>query len=339
MIDNVTKLRKVELELLEAFANVCEAHDLKWYVFFGTLLGTMRFDGFLPWDDDIDVAMPERDFTELCAHKEWFDERFFLQTQTDEGFLRFAKLRRNGTCAFDRPLLESLKQGGHHGIPIDIIPLVAQPGAESFHMPMMSSANKKDAVFHRSWFEPASEALFEDIRIRMPAAPRKILRAVYEDWDWPSGAQTCEPSYWFFDTERSYEDYVQRYTGMLEGIEGKKVFLFGAADSLRIWLERYGKRGKVVCTFDNDPGKWGTKAFGVDVRDPKSLPELMDADSRVIIVSLWHQEIGRQLERMGIRDYFVFLDYYYTFDQDGNRIIRPEDEEEMKKPNRPKWLG
>lgn len=48
---------------------------------------------------------------------------------------------------------------------------------------------------------------------------------------------------------------------------------------------------------------WGKKAYDVEVCDPSTLPGMLDDNSRVIIVSLWHQEIGRQLEKMGIRDY------------------------------------
>ncbi|MBQ9437916.1 MAG: hypothetical protein IJU50_06250, partial [Lachnospiraceae bacterium] len=128
-----------------------------------------------------------------------------------------------------------------------------------------------------------------------------------------------------------------RYTGMLEGIEGKKIYLFGAADSLRIWLERFGRRDQVVCTFDNDPGKWGSRAYGVEVRNPAELPQLLDADSRIIIVSLWHQEIGRQLEKMGIDDYYVYLDDYYD-EKVGNKVVRREDSgfDEKKIPM---WKG
>ncbi len=122
---------------------------------------------------------------------------------------------------------------------------------------------------------------------------------------------------------------------MLEDIKGKKVFLFGAADSLRIWLEKFGLGDQVVCTFDNDPNKWGKKVFGVEVRDPKELPSLLDEKSRVIIVSLWHQEIGRQLEDMGIDDYFVYLDDYYD-DNVGNKVIRREDMTDGDK-KLPKW--
>ncbi len=323
MIDNITKLRMVQLELLKEFSRVCKEHDLKWYVCFGTLLGAVRYEGFLPWDDDVDVVMPIEDYRTLCLHKEWFKEGFFLQTPLDEGLTHITKLRRDGTTAFRMNFYDTLKAGGHMGIAIDIIPLAEIPGTGCLNTPTLGG-NKRNAVYLKEWFEPAGNVKFEDMELRAPAKPRKILTEVYETWDWPSGAQNPHPSFWFFDTETDYSIYVKRFTGMLEGIEGKKIYLFGAADSLRVWLERFDLRNQVVCTFDNASSKWGTKASGVDVRNPADLPGMLDDNSRVIIVSLWHQEIGRQLEDMGIKDYYVYLDLLYD-KKIGNEVVRRED--------------
>lgn len=336
MIDNLTKLREVQLELLETFALTCEAHQLKWYAFFGTLLGVVRNEGYLPWDDDIDVVMPMRDYILLCEHREWFNSsKYLLQTPLDYGCSRFAYLRKNGTTAFRGEFIETLKNEGHHGISIDIIPLEEIPGAGCYHTPALMEQNKHEAVYLKSWFEPAGVGKFEHMQVYIPANPRKVLNEVYEDWAWPHGAMESKPSYWFYDTEIGYEFYIKRYTGMLNGIEDKKIFLFGAADSLRIWLEKFGLKDQVVCTFDNDPNKWGRKIFDVEVRDPAKLPELIDDKSRVIIVSLWHQEIGRQLEKMGIDDYYVYLDDYFD-DKVGNKVIRREDLEDRDN-SIPKW--
>ena len=84
--------------------------------------------------------------------------------------------------------------------------------------------------------------------------------------------------------------------------------MFGAADSLRIWLEDFGLRGNVVCVFDNDESKWGRRAFGVEVRNPAEIPSPLCENSRLIVTSIWHKEIGRQLEEMGVLEYYVFLD-------------------------------
>ncbi|MCR5733610.1 MAG: LicD family protein [Lachnospiraceae bacterium] len=324
MIDNLTKLRTIQLGLLHEFIRVCEEHGLKWYAFYGTLLGAIRDEGFLPWDDDVDVAMPVEDYRKLCMNKKWFGEGYFLQTPLDEGLSNIAKLRKEGTTAFRKNFLDALRTGGHMGIPIDIIPLNEIPGAGCYSTPTLGSVEKKEAVYLKEWFEPAGTVQFEGLTLKAPAKPRKILTEVYDEWAWPLGAQEARPAHWFYDTDTDYKVYVKRYTGMLDGIDGKKIFLFGAADSLRIWLERFNRREQVVCTFDNSSAKWGKQTFGVDVKDPAELPAMLDENSRVIIVSLWHQEIGKQLEKMGIKDYYVYLDFYYD-EKVGNKVVRREE--------------
>ena len=52
----------VELEMLKAVAALCERHGLRYTIYCGTLLGAVRHGGFIPWDDDVDIAMPLRDY-------------------------------------------------------------------------------------------------------------------------------------------------------------------------------------------------------------------------------------------------------------------------------------
>ena len=59
------EMRKAQLEMLDTFAEFCDAHGLVYYLSGGTLLGAVRHKGFIPWDDDIDVNMPRPDFEKL----------------------------------------------------------------------------------------------------------------------------------------------------------------------------------------------------------------------------------------------------------------------------------
>lgn len=297
----IDELREVELELLEEFMKVCKREGLKWYVTHGTLLGAMRDEGFLLWDDDIDVAMPFEDYNQLIMHKEWFPNPYFLQTPLDKGYSCKARLYKNGTTAFDRPLYEQLKKGGHHGICIDILPLTEIEDTGFYNLSSHTIPIK--------YFEPCAKSKFEHLEVHVPVKARKVLDLLYGYWSWPSGAESPQPPhYWFFDTKTDYSLYVKRYTGWIHASKGRKIYLFGAADSLRIWLKDFGLREQVVCAFDNDKNKWGTEAFGVPICNPAEIPSLVQEDDVIIIVSIWHQEIGRQLENMGIMDYFVFFE-------------------------------
>jgi lipopolysaccharide cholinephosphotransferase len=60
--ETLFKLRNVMLELLNKFVQICEENNLTYFLAYGTLLGAVRHKGFIPWDNDIDVAMPRDDY-------------------------------------------------------------------------------------------------------------------------------------------------------------------------------------------------------------------------------------------------------------------------------------
>lgn len=62
---SLDELKLVQLNILKEFAKFCDEHSLRYYIVGGTLLGAVRHGGFIPWDDDIDVAMPRPDYDRL----------------------------------------------------------------------------------------------------------------------------------------------------------------------------------------------------------------------------------------------------------------------------------
>ena len=63
--ETLKHLQKVQLMMLKDFIKICEENDITYFVIGGTLLGTIRHQGFIPWDDDIDVIMYRKDFEKL----------------------------------------------------------------------------------------------------------------------------------------------------------------------------------------------------------------------------------------------------------------------------------
>lgn len=125
------QLQQIELEMLLVFKNVCEAHTLRYYLTAGTLLGAVRHKGFIPWDDDIDIAMPREDFDRLIRLcQEELDTRFFFQSSDTDPFfpLYFAKLRLNDT-ATKEAATKNIPM--HQGLFIDIFPLDVCPDSET----------------------------------------------------------------------------------------------------------------------------------------------------------------------------------------------------------------
>ena len=119
------KVWAVELDLLNEFATVCKKYGLKWFAHAGTMLGAVRHQGFIPWDDDIDVVMPREDYDRLCrlAPGEFSHPYFFQCEDTDRFFARaFSRLRNSNTTA----ILENERDYHYpfnQGIFIDVFPL------------------------------------------------------------------------------------------------------------------------------------------------------------------------------------------------------------------------
>ncbi len=114
------RLKACEMQILSDFDKYCRANDLQYYVIGGALLGAARYGDLIPWDDDIDVAMPREDYERLW--REYRSDRYFLQNATtDPLFARcIQKIRMNGTSIIE---YTTQNMPGHQGIYIDIFPI------------------------------------------------------------------------------------------------------------------------------------------------------------------------------------------------------------------------
>lgn len=74
------ELKSVSLSILIHFDKFCKQHDIRYWLAYGTLLGAARHNGFIPWDDDIDVMMPMEDYRKLLSiaksNSGLFDENY-----------------------------------------------------------------------------------------------------------------------------------------------------------------------------------------------------------------------------------------------------------------------
>ena len=111
----------MELEMVKRFVEVCEEHHLRYWMMGGTLLGAVRHQGFIPWDNDIDLAMPRADYNRLLEiGPTAFQAPMFFQTPVTDGarfFNTFVKIRNSEGTAATR---EEFESGMNCGIFIDI---------------------------------------------------------------------------------------------------------------------------------------------------------------------------------------------------------------------------
>ena len=115
----------VELYIAKELKRICTKHNIRYFMSDGTLLGAVRHQGFIPWDDDMDFGMPLADYNRfLDVAKEELSPEFFLQhVTTDSGYIMpYAKIRMNGTKIREAVAADS---NMHCGIWVDIFPFVS----------------------------------------------------------------------------------------------------------------------------------------------------------------------------------------------------------------------
>ncbi len=99
--EQLKELHSILLEILDDIQSICREHDLKFILIGGSAIGALRSGGIIPWDDDIDIAMPRADFESFTAIvREKYPEKYsMLHPQDRENYGRvIPKIRLRGTC-------------------------------------------------------------------------------------------------------------------------------------------------------------------------------------------------------------------------------------------------
>lgn len=129
--DMLRRLQLTELELLIEFDRICRKNQIRYSIIGGTLLGAVRHKGFIPWDDDADVALLRSDydaFVRACEY-DLDKSRFYFQDhfQTEGYRWGYGKLRRKNT-SFVRPASDDFPY--EQGVYIDVMPLDYVPDSK-----------------------------------------------------------------------------------------------------------------------------------------------------------------------------------------------------------------
>lgn len=131
MINSEKKLQELLLMIAMEIKRICEKHNIPYFIDGGTQLGAVRHKGFIPWDDDLDIAMKRSDyekFLKVCSYE--LDRNiFFIQNEwTEENYaFSFTKIQLLGT-----ELLEDFSKNVsiNHSIFVDIFPYDNLPNSK-----------------------------------------------------------------------------------------------------------------------------------------------------------------------------------------------------------------
>ena len=109
--------KKISLEILIDIADFCDRHGLRYFFSVGTLLGAVRHQGFIPWDDDIDIMMPRPDYIRLLNEY----EGPYRILKPSAGLLYYAKAYDPKTVKYEADT--DYRKNQAIGVDIDIFPL------------------------------------------------------------------------------------------------------------------------------------------------------------------------------------------------------------------------
>ena len=123
----MTTLQRIQYEIFVQFIQVCETLNLTYYLVCGSALGAAKYNGFIPWDDDLDVALIRSEYDTFCREApHLLPEHYFVQTYMSEPAYPnlFCKIRDSRTTFIEK----SVKHLNlNHGVYIDVFPLDGYP--------------------------------------------------------------------------------------------------------------------------------------------------------------------------------------------------------------------
>lgn len=123
-ISDPAEIKRLLLDILRFIREVCEKNGIRYYLAYGTLLGAIRHNGFIPWDDDVDIFMPRPDFNRFVSLLSGSSGHYRILTPLQKDYYyNFGKVVDTRTV---------LLENGHRpienmGIYIDIFPLDGMP--------------------------------------------------------------------------------------------------------------------------------------------------------------------------------------------------------------------
>ena len=125
--DNIKRLQTVDLAIVKEIVKICDENNLTYYMIGGTLLGAIRHKGFIPWDDDIDLGMPRRDYEKFLkiAPKNLSSNLQMVNFKTDPNYQYYiTRIRDTDTKVIETRIGNNSK---YTHASIDIFPLDGSP--------------------------------------------------------------------------------------------------------------------------------------------------------------------------------------------------------------------
>lgn len=121
----IEEAKKMQLEILKKVSKYCDEKNIRYFIYYGTYLGAVRHQGFIPWDDDIDICMPRPDYEKFLDSFKCENLAIYTWRKDNKALLPFAKVYDPRT-----EVKENADFGEEFGVNIDIFPVDGLPSDE-----------------------------------------------------------------------------------------------------------------------------------------------------------------------------------------------------------------
>lgn len=173
---DLCEMQQIELNLLMELDKICKKYALRYYMDGGTLLGAMCYEGFIPWDDDIDIKMPRPDYEKLLTLQEEFPEHIRLDVPSKE-HCEYLMLK----LVDDRTVLREENDASVKttGVYLDVFPMDGHPDDVDECESHLRKLQRLNSLFHLSlnYFKAMKESTSLVSRLK-----GNLYSKIYSPW-------------------------------------------------------------------------------------------------------------------------------------------------------------
>lgn len=182
----IKEIQATSVEILMHIDTICRENDIEYSIFYGTLIGAQRHQGYIPWDDDLDIVLTRPNYDRLINLLTKDDTYLLLSLETRENYrYTYAKLVDSRTCVKTTQFYHS--EDPELGVFVDIFPIDGFPDdgetkkvfgetCERYRANMMASLNASYAI-SRTWWKAYSKRI-----LHYPKHRKLVKQGGYTHW-------------------------------------------------------------------------------------------------------------------------------------------------------------
>lgn len=181
----MNELQSAILDVYEKVAHLCDANNIRYYAYAGTAIGLIRHSGFIPWDDDLDIAMPLDDYLRFIelAKTELPSGYELISFDTHDIYNHFFAKVCNSNTLYVVEKYADLPQR-YFGVYVDVFPLSGVPNRENDYMTMRKKVNFLHVLGNKQKLPFAYATSFKSKFLWLLCAPLRLFKndIIYKKW-------------------------------------------------------------------------------------------------------------------------------------------------------------